>query len=200
MHFMQQILELVPIVLFFISYAQDGQTLELGIYSLTFNGIYTATAVLMIATVVQVFLTVLITKKLEKRLILLATVVLVTGGLTLILKNNIFIQWKPTLFNWALAIAFIVAPLIGEKKTLMQRMLDSQLQLPKPAWLRLNYLWISNFVIVGALNLVIAYLYSESFWVSYKLYSSIGFTVLISVLTAFIIAPYIKDETSEVKK
>ena len=197
---MQQILELVPIVLFFISYAEDGQTIEIANFSLTFNGIYTATAILMIATAIQVLLTVLITKKLEKRLLLLAAVVFITGGLTLILKNNIFIQWKPTLFNWVLAVAFIIAPLIGERKTLMQRMLGGQLELPKHAWLRLNHLWIANFIIVGALNLIVAYLYSEAFWVSYKLYSSIGFTLLISILTAIVIAPYLKDEKTDSNK
>ncbi|NRB42739.1 MAG: septation protein IspZ [Pseudomonadales bacterium] len=197
---MQQILELVPILLFFISYAQDGQTWELFNYSHTFNGIYSATAVLMIATVIQVLLTVVITKKLEKRLILLAAVVLITGSLTLILKNNIFIQWKPTLFNWVLAIVFLLAPFFGEKKTLMERMLDNQLQLPKLIWHRVNYLWVTNFIIVGTLNLVVAYSFSEAFWVSYKLYSSIGFTLLISILTAIIITPYIKDESANESK
>lgn len=193
---MQQILELIPIALFFISYAQDGQTWQLGSYVITFNGIYTATAVLMIATVIQVVLTYLISKKIEKRLLLLAIVVLVTGGLTLVLKNNIFIQWKPTLFNWLLAIVFLAAPYFGERKTLMQRMLEAQLQLPENIWSRLNYLWVANFVIVGGLNLIVAYLFSEAFWVSYKLYSSIGFTLLISILTAIIITPYISEESS----
>lgn len=192
---MQQILELLPIALFFLSYAQDGETWQIGSYALTFNGIYTATAVLMVATVAQVLLSFLINKKVEKRLLLLAAVVLATGSLTLILKNNIFIQWKPTLFNWALAIVFILAPFFADKKTLMQRMLGAQLQLPAPIWLRLNYLWIANFIIVGSLNLVVAYTYSESVWVSYKLYSSIAFTLTISILTALMIAPYLKDES-----
>ena len=63
---MQQILELVPILLFFISYAQDGETWQVGSYTLNFNGIYTATAVLMIATVIQVLITYIISRKVEK--------------------------------------------------------------------------------------------------------------------------------------
>lgn len=191
---MQQVLELIPIVLFFISYAQNGEVWQLGSWTLEFNGIYTATAILMIATVIQVLITYIIQRKIEKRLWLLALVVLVTGSLTLILKNNIFIQWKPTLFNWALALVFILAPFFGEKQTLMQRMLGSQLELPKQVWQRLNNLWIVNFILVGGLNLVVAYLYSEAFWVSYKLYSSIGFTLAISILTAILISPHIKDQ------
>lgn len=191
---MQQVLELFPIVLFFISYAQNGEIWQIGSWTLEFNGIYTATAILMVATLIQLLITFIIYRKIEKRLWLLALVVLVTGSLTLILKNNIFIQWKPTIFNWALALVFVIAPFFGEKITLMQRMLGSQLELPKPIWTRLNNLWIANFVIVGGLNLAVAYLYSESFWVSYKLYSSIGFTIAISILTAIVISPYIKDQ------
>jgi intracellular septation protein len=76
----------------------------------------------------------------------------------------------------------------------MERTLGSQIHLPKAIWNRLNLLWVSNFAIVGALNLVVAYGYSEETWVSYKLYSAIGFTVLLTILTAMVISPHLKDE------
>lgn len=193
---MQQILEILPVVLFFIAYYLNGQTLTLGDHSLYFDGIYTATAVLMAATAVQLLLTLAISRKLEKRLVLLALVVFITGGLTIGLHNNIFILWKPTIFNWALAIAFIAAPFFAGNKTLIERMLGSQLTLPANIWQKMNKLWIANFLIVGALNLVVAYLFSESFWVSYKLYSSIIFTLLITVITAVLVAPYLKDQAN----
>ena len=50
------------------------------------------------------------------------------------------------------------------------------------------------FVIVGSLNLVVAYGYSEETWVSYKLYSSIGFTLFLTILTALIIGPHLKED------
>jgi len=56
-------------------------------------------------------------------------------------------------------------------------------------------LWVSNFAIVGGLNLVVAYGFTEDAWVSYKLYSSIGFTLLLTILTALLISPHLKDET-----
>ena len=190
---MQQLFEILPVVFFFLAYYFKGYSFELLGHTFETGNIYTATGVLMIATVLHLLLTYAFTKKVEKRLWLLALVILVTGGLTLVLHNNKFIMWKPTLFNWALAIAFISAPLFGNKKTLIERMLGGQLELPHLVWLRMNRVWIANFVIVGALNLVVAYGFSESFWVSYKLYSSIGFTLLITVITGFIIAPHIKD-------
>ena len=195
---MQQLFEIIPIALFFICYKVfNGDIWHFAGFTLEFNGIYTATAVLMIATLIQILLTWLITKTVEKRLLLLAAVVFIMGGLTLSLHNNIFILWKPTLFNWILALAFIITPFIGQKKTLMERMLGQQLTLPTTIWKRLNTLWVINFILVGALNLWVAYQFSEAFWVSYKLYSSIGFTLIISLLTALIVAPHLQDTSSK---
>jgi intracellular septation protein len=191
---MKQLAEFVPIALFFIVYQLNGETVSLGQWSYTFDGIFSATAVLMAATLLQVALTYLLTREFEKRAMWMLLAVLIFGGATLLLRNQMFIQWKPTIFNWALAIAFGASQFIGSKN-LMERTLGSQVRLPKPVWTRLNLLWVSNFAIVGALNLVVAYGFSEATWVSYKLYSAIGFTLLLTVLTALLISPHLKEDT-----
>ncbi len=190
---MKQLAEFVPIALFFIVYQLKGTSLELGGWEYNFDGIYSATAVLMLATVAQVLLTWAFTRTLEKRLLWLLLAVLVFGGATLVFHNQMFIQWKPTIFNWVLALLFGGSQYIGDKN-LMERTLGSQIHLPKPVWSRLNLLWVSNFVIVGGLNLVVAYNFSEDAWVSYKLYSAIGFTLVLTILTALLISPYLKDQ------
>lgn len=190
---MKQIAEFIPIALFFIVYQLDGETLSLGGWQYSFDGIYSATAALMIATVLQVALTWAITREFEKRLMWLLLAVLLFGGATLAFHNQMFIQWKPTIFNWILAIAFGGSQFIGDKN-LMERTLGSQIHLPKPVWTKLNLLWVGNFALVGALNLVVAYGFSEATWVSYKLYSAIGFTLLLTILTALLISPHLKDE------
>ncbi len=190
---MKQLAEFIPIALFFIVYQFDGSTLSLGSFEYTFNGIYSATAVLMVATALQVSLVYLVTRELEKRALWMLAAVMVFGGATLVLQNELFIQWKPTIFNWVLAIAFGASQFIGEKN-LMERTLGSQIHLPKPVWTRLNLLWVTNFAVVGALNLVVAYGFSEATWVSYKLYSAIGFTLLLTILTALLISPHLKEE------
>lgn len=190
---MKQIAEFIPIALFFIVYQLDGETLPLGSWQYTFDGIYSATAVLMIATVLQVALTWAITREFEKRLMWLLLAVLLFGGATLAFHNQMFIQWKPTIFNWILAVAFGGSQFIGDKN-LMERTLGSQIHLPKPVWTKLNLLWVGNFALVGALNLVVAYGFSEATWVSYKLYSAIGFTLLLTILTALLISPHLKEE------
>ena len=193
---MKQLLEFIPIALFFITYQLKGESISLGGWEYTFDGMFSATAVLMIATVLQVVATYALTREFEKRLMWLLLAVMVFGGATLIFRNQMFIQWKPTIFNWALAVAFGGSQFIGDKN-LMQRTLGSQIQLPRAVWTKLNLLWVSNFAIVGALNLVVAYGYSEDVWVSYKLYSAIGFTLLLTILTALLISPHLKDEQPE---
>jgi intracellular septation protein len=64
-------------------------------------------------------------------------------------------------------------------------------------WTQLNALWIGNFALVGTLNLYVAYQYEEAFWVSYKLYSSIGFTLALMLLTILIVAPHLKEQSDE---
>ncbi|MEQ8517371.1 MAG: septation protein A [Chromatocurvus sp.] len=188
---MKQLLEFVPIALFFIVYQLDGEALSIGGWTHTVDGIFTATAVLIAATAVQVVIASLMARKLEKRSAWTLAAVAVFGGLTLVLRDQTFIQWKPTIFNWALAIAFIAFHFIGDRN-LMERTLGAQLQLPKAVWARLNLLWIANFAVVGALNLWVAYGFSEATWVSYKLYSAIGFTLLLTVLTAVMVSPHLK--------
>lgn len=193
---MRQLLEFVPIALFFIVYQLDGETLAVGDWSHTVDGIFTATAVLMAATAIQVALTYALTRKLEKRLLWMLAAVVVFGGATLVFRNQAFIQWKPTIFNWVLAAAFGASQFIG-KRNLMERTLGTQIELPSLIWRRLNLLWTANFAVVGALNLVVAYRFSEATWVSYKLYSAIGFTLALTVLTAVIITPHLKEEGAD---
>ena len=165
---MKQLAELVPILLFFLVYKMDGYQLQLGPIDYQFDGIYSATAVLMLATIAQVVFARLSTGKLEKRQLWLLVAVLV----------------------------FLGSQFIG-KRNLIARTLGSQLEVPYPVWTRLNYMWSAYFFVVGALNIYVAYRYSQDFWVSYKLYSSIGFTVALSILTVALLAPHIQEQESD---
>ena len=190
---MKQLLELLPLVLFFGAYQMDGDTLTVGGWSHTFDGIFSATAVLMISTALTWLVSSLLEKRNDKRLMWMTLAVLLFGAATLILRDQRFIQWKPTVFNWVLASVFLGSQFVGER-TVLERVLGSQLSLPRRIWRRLNVLWIGNFALVGALNLFVAYRFEEAVWVSYKLYSSIGFTLALMLLTVAIVAPHVKDD------
>ena len=192
---MKQIAEFIPIILFFIVYQLDGESIAVAGWHYRFDGIFSATAALMIATLLQVAITYAVTRSFEKRLLWLLIAVLIFGGATLVFRNQAFIQWKPTVFNWVLALVFGVSQFIGGKN-LMERTLGTQIRLPKKVWTQLNALWIGNFLLVGGLNLYVAYRYSEQAWVNYKLYSSFGFILALTVLTAVLISPHLKEENS----
>ena len=194
---MKQILEFLPIVLFFGAYQMDGETLTVGAWSYTFDGIFSATAVLMIATIAVWLIMLAITRRNDKRLMWMMVAVVVFGTATLVLRDQRFIQWKPTVFNWVMAVLFFGSQFVG-KKTLLERLLSQQLVLNEVIWKRLNALWVTNFVTVGALNLYVAYQYEEAFWVSYKLYSSIGFILLMMLLTVMIVAPHLRSEDQDI--
>lgn len=194
---MKQILEFLPIMLFFGAYQMDGETLTVGAWSHTFDGIFSATAVLMIATIAVWLIMLAITQRNDKRLMWMMVAVVVFGTATLVLRDQRFIQWKPTVFNWVMAVLFFGSQFVGEK-TLLERLLSQQLVLSEVIWKRLNALWVTNFVTVGALNLYVAYQYEEAFWVSYKLYSSIGFILLMMLLSVMIVAPHLRSEDQDI--
>ena len=191
---MKQLAELIPIALFFAAYQMDGASVAIGGWHYTFDGIFSATEVLIAATIAQVALVWLVSRRVEKRLLWLLAAVCVFGGATLLLREQAYIQWKPTVFNWGLGLVFALSHFIGERN-LMERILGGQIELPAAVWSRLLWLWAGYFALVGGLNLVVAYQFSEAVWVSYKLYSAIGFTLLLAVVTGLIIAGHISQAT-----
>jgi len=190
---MKQFLEFLPLVLFFGAYQMNGETISVGEWLYAFDGIYSATAVLMFSSVAVLFVAFVLERRLDKRLMWMTVAILVFGAATLIFRDQRFIQWKPTLFNWVLALVFLASQFVGDKN-LLQRFLGQQLVLPRAVWGRLNLLYVAHFSVVGALNLFVAYRYEEAFWVSYKLYSSLGFTIALMALTVLLLFPHLKNQ------
>lgn len=190
---MKQFLEFLPLVLFFGAYQMSGETISVGEWVYAFDGIYSATAVLMFSSVAVLLVAFVLERRLDKRLMWMTVAILVFGAATLIFRDQRFIQWKPTVFNWVLALVFLASQFVGDKN-LLQRFLGQQLVLPRAVWGRLNLLYVAHFSVVGALNLFVAYRYEEAFWVSYKLYSSLGFTIALMALTVLLLFPHLKNQ------
>lgn len=177
---MQLLVDLFPIILFFTVYT-------------VFDSIYLATAALMGAMTLQIAVQWFRHRTVSKMLLISGVVVVLFGSATLILRNPIFIQWKPTIANWLFAVAFLVSRYIGEK-TLIQRMLGEAVDLPITAWRQLNWVWIASFTILGAANVYVIYNYSEAAWVRFKLASIIVFTLVTLIITAIWIWKYLPEE------
>lgn len=196
---MQQLAELIPLLLFFGTYFLKGESIQLGSQEFVFDGFMSATLVFVIASAVVAIAVWIKHRHIEKRLLFLTLTIIVMGTLTLALQNSHFIMWKPTVFNWGLALALLGTRLIF-KNSLMKLTLGKQLNMPDTVWWRLDLLWFFNCLFVGSLNLYVAYQYNEATWISFKLYSSIGFTVLLSIATAAIVAPHLSHDESPTTK
>jgi intracellular septation protein len=122
-------------------------------------------------------------------------ILILFGGLTLALRDPVFIKWKPTVVNWLFGIAFLGSRFFG-KRTLVERMMSHAITAPGPVWLRLNWAWVVFFLGMGLLNIYVAYNFSEDTWVNFKLFGMMGLTLLFVFGQAFYLSRYmvLKEE------
>jgi intracellular septation protein len=164
-----------PIILFFATFK---------LFEDQHQGILAATGVVIAATCVQVAITWFRHRKVENVHLVTLALVVVLGGVTLLLNDEIFIKWKPTVVNWLFAVAMLASQFIGER-TLIERLLGSNVQLPSAVWTRLNLSWVVFFTAVGFLNLYVVYHFDTDTWVNFKLFGIMGLTVAFVVAQAF---------------
>ena len=192
---MKQLLEFLPLIIFFIVYQMSGTTLSVGDSEYTFDGIYTATIALILTTILQVIIVKLVWGSVEKRLLGVAGAVISFGGATVLLKDPVFIFWKPTVFNWALAGVSVVWHVM-RGKCLFEDLLPDEIEMPKHIWKRVTVASTLHFFIVGAVNLYVAYNFSMDAWVSFKLWSAVLFTLIWAVVIGVIMGPHLKETDS----
>jgi intracellular septation protein len=179
---MQLFVDYLPILIFFGAYFYEG--------------IYFATAVLMAVMPIILLGQWLVTRKLNRIFAASTALVLLLGGATLLLRNPLFLYWKPTVLNWAIGIAFLGSQFIGDK-TFVERMLGGAAKLQKDQWLRLNQIWVVFFLFIGCINIYVAYTFSEPTWVKFKLFGMLGLTFLfIIVQTIWLTMAMNKNESS----
>ena len=175
---MKLLFDLFPIVLFVVAYF--------------FSDIYVATGALILATLVQVVWLKVRDGTVPKIHLVTLALLLFFGGLTILLQDPLFIKWKPTIVNWLFAAGFLVVPLFGGK-TLPERMMGSNVALMEEQWKRLNLAWILFFILLGILNLAVAFNFSEATWVNFKLFGLMGLTVLFALGQGFYIVRHTQE-------
>lgn len=172
--------DFIPVLLFFLAFK---------IY-----GIYIATVVGIVATALQVIITTLWKKKLDRKQLVTLFVFVVFGGMTLYFHNPIFVKWKPSIIFWIFGTVFLLSHFIG-KKVLIQRMMENMLEgktLPASVWKRMNISWALFFLILGTINIFVAYHFSTDTWVNFKFYGILGLLMLFSILQAICLSRYIE--------
>lgn len=176
---MKLFLDFFPIVLFFAAYKLAD--------------IYVATLAAIVGSVLLVGFTWLTRRKVETMHLVSMVLIVVFGGLTWYLRDPTFIKWKPTVLNWLFGVMFLGSQFIGEKPVI-QRMLSAQITLPAPVWLRLNLAWTAYFLVIGAVNLYVAYTYEEQVWVNFKLFGMLGLTFVFVLLQSFYLSRFLSDQ------
>jgi len=178
---MKLLFDFLPILLFFIAYKMAD--------------IYVATGVLIVVTLAQTGWIWLRQHRIEKLPLFTAGLVLVLGGATLLLKDPMFVKWKPTVVNWLFAVAFLGSRFIGQK-TLLERMMGGQLELPGPIWVKLTFAWAIFFFAMGVANLYVAFNFDENTWVNFKLFGMLGLTLVFVLAQAAYMSRHLKlDDT-----
>lgn len=178
---MKLFFDFFPIILFFVAYK--------------FFGIYVATATAIGATFAQIGWVWVTRRKVEPMLWISLVIIVVFGGATLLLRDDVFIKWKPTVLYWLFAGVLVLSQALF-KKNLIAAMMRQQISLPEPVWKNLNLSWAGFFALMGAANLYVASTFSTDTWVNFKLFGSLGLMVLFVILQGLMLSKYIDKEVN----
>jgi|TARA_B100001971_G_C18178524_1_gene531338 intracellular septation protein len=179
-----------PLILFFAAYK--------------FWGIFTATAVAIAASLLQVGAFWFRNRRFETSHLVTLAVITVFGGLTIYLQDDTFIKWKPTIVYWLFAGIILGSHLIG-KRSAIEHLLGEKMALPKKAWQVVNLSWGIFFVVAGVLNIYVAFYYGLELdpqkrtdtWVNFKVFGLMGLTLTFTIGQMFYIARHIEEPDNE---
>ena len=175
---MKFLFDLFPVILFFAAFKVAG--------------IYVATTVAMVATVLQIAWVWFKHRKVDAMQWLSLLIIGVFGGATLIFHNETFIKWKPTVLYWLFGVV-LLGSVVFVRKNLIRAMMEQQVSLPEPMWGRLNLVWALFFLIMGCLNLYVAYNFDTDVWVNFKLFGSMGLMVVFILIQSVWLARHMQE-------
>jgi len=176
---MKLLFDLFPIILFFAAYKLAD--------------IYVATGVAIATTIAQIVWLRGTRKPVENMQWASLAIIVVFGGMTLLLKDETFIKWKPTVLYGLFAATLLGARLMAGRN-LIRSMMGKQMTLPDGVWDRLNLAWVLFFVFLGVLNLFVAYRFPTDTWVNFKLFGTLGLTLAFVVAQALYVGRHVQDE------
>lgn len=176
--------DLFPLILFFLAFR--------------FYDIYTATAVAMAASVGQIAWIKLRRKAIETTHWINLSVIIVFGGATLLLHNDAFIKWKPTVLYWLFAAILLGGRWIF-KRNLLQKVMGAQIRLEEAVWDKLNLSWAGFFALSGALNLYVAFSgrFTEAQWVNFKVFGLMALMIVFVIIQSIWLGRHIKEDSPQ---
>lgn len=176
---MKLLFEIITLVLFFTVYQ---------IYDLN-----SAILVVIVAYTLYTVFTLIKDKHLSKSHIITFVLVVLLGGATLVLDNEMYFKWKPTVVCWLFATV-LLGGYVFAKQNLLQRLGKDNFNLPDAIWKRLNFAWIVFFIFMGAINLFVAYNFDTTTWVYFKLFGAVGLLLSFLLVQGILLWPYINEQ------
>ena len=199
--------DLFPIIIFFIAYKLGDSNAEatrafmasLGLPQPVGAGekpgIYLATLVAIVASIVQILWVKLRGHKVETMMWVSLGIIVLFGGATLWLHDESFIKWKPTVLYWIFAAIIFGAAAFG--RNVIRNLMQAQMELPDPAWSRLNASWGGFFAVMGVVNLIVAFNFSTDTWVNFKLFGSLGLMLVFVIGQSMMLTKYMDKEEKQ---
>ncbi|MCY3768413.1 MAG: septation protein A [Gammaproteobacteria bacterium] len=184
---MKILFDLFPLLLFFGAFK--------------FYDIYIATAVAIAATFVQVTVFWARHRRFEAMHLMTLGIISVFGGLTIYLQDDAFIKWKPTVVNWL--FGFVILAMLFTRKSALEYVMGRQISLPTPVWRKLNWAWAAFFLVLGLLNLYVAFYYNPGAdeavrtqtWVHFKVFGILGLTLVFAIAQMLFISRHILPDS-----
>ncbi|TXI20291.1 MAG: septation protein A [Nitrosomonas sp.] len=176
---MKFLFDLFPVILFFVAFK-------------AYN-IFIATAVAIVAVIIQISWLWVRYRQVEKMMWLNLFIIIVLGGATLSFQDEIFIKWKPTVLYWLIATILLMSNHIF-RKNLIQALLEKQMTVPEIIWNKLNLSWVGFFLLMGCINLIVAFNFTIDTWVTFKLFGATGLMLAFIVVQVLILGKYLKDD------
>jgi len=218
---MKLLLDFGPIVLFFIVYK--------------YYGLYAAIYAMIASTFVQIMYSRVTTGKFVTSQVLTFALLVVFGGISIILRDPAFVMWKVSVLYVIFSLVLIGSNYVGSK-TLLERMMGKELQLPRNTWVNLTWSWSFGFILIAIINaffvntalsarnqflnggvlvdpkidlknfdcsqsplenLCLVAQSSEESWVNFKLFGTLGLTLVLIVITVLMLSKHIKEKQTD---
>ncbi|HUP96840.1 MAG TPA: septation protein A [Usitatibacter sp.] len=176
---MKFLFDFFPVILFFVAYK--------------FADIFVATGVAIAATFLQIGWVLLRRGKVTGMQWTSLVIIGVFGGATLLLRDETFIKWKPTVLYWLGGLVFLGA-LLFKHNLVKAIMSEGGLELPEPVWTKLAIAWGVFFLFKGALNLYVAYAFDTDVWVNFKLFGGMGLMLAFVLAQAWWLSRYMPED------
>jgi intracellular septation protein len=165
---MKQLFEFFPLIVFFVVYYKSDKDLYLSI-----------TAVI-IATLISLVALYIKERKISTMMLVSTVILIVFGGLSIFLKNDIFFKMKPTIINALFAIILIGSTFFN--KPVLKLLLNSSMKLTDQGWSLMNKLWSGFFIFLALLNEIVWRTQTTDVWVNFKVFGIMGITIVFTIV------------------